>query len=451
MATHTFRRELPVIADTDVLVVGGGMAGTSAAIAAARQGARTLLVERHAILGGATTAGGVGSFCGETTGQGEVFDDVVHRLSQLDAIASYRPYGEMEARAFDHQILPLVLQELALESDVKILLHVWGVDVEYVDGLMKHVVVQGKSGLQAIRPRFVIDCTGEADITHAAGLPTFKGRDSDQAQLPMALMLFMSDTGSQVCPKLPAGCEWLEKDDLPMTGAFPEMQGPVADAFGREDTVEDSRLPHGMVARKVLPKIAVKTKVVGYDSTETSGLSGAEISARRKAFSVAHYLQRTGYRTYRVDHVAAQVGIREGRRVQGEYVLMEQDVREGRRFEDGIAQGVFYLDAMDPDTDKRVYLRDQQGMIKFQPPPYDIPFRSLRPYGSKNLLVAGRCLSADQMALSSARVTTTASMMGQAAGIAAALCVDGNLHTGSLDIQKLRSVLVEKGATIDSG
>jgi len=239
MATFSYRRELPVIEDVDVLVVGGGMAGASAAIAAARQGVRTLLVERHAILGGAATTGGVGSFCGETTGQGEVFDDIVCRLAQMDAIAAYRPYYEVEARAFDHQIMPIVLQELALEADVEILLHAWGVDVDYTDGLIKHVVILGKSGLQVIQPRFVIDCTGEADIVHAAGLPTFKGRDGDQAQLPMALMFFMSDTGTKVHSRLPQGCIWLNKDDLPMTGVFPERDGPVADAFGRCQAVQD--------------------------------------------------------------------------------------------------------------------------------------------------------------------------------------------------------------------
>jgi hypothetical protein len=448
MATFSYRRELPVIEDVDVLVVGGGMAGASAAIAAARQGVRTLLVERHAILGGAATTGGVGSFCGETTGQGEVFDDIVCRLAQMDAIAAYRPYYEVEARAFDHQIMPIVLQELALEADVEILLHAWGVDVDYTDGLIKHVVILGKSGLQVIQPRFVIDCTGEADIVHAAGLPTFKGRDGDQAQLPMALMFFMSDTGTKVHSRLPQGCIWLNKDDLPMTGVFPERDGPVADAFGRCQAVQDP--PPAPEERPVLPKLAVKIKVVGYDSTDTRDLSAAELSARRLAFSIAHYLQRSGYRTYQVDHVASQIGIREGRRAHGEYVLTEQDVREGRHFDDGIALGVFYLDAMDPDTDKKVYTHDRHGRIKFQPPPYQIPFRSLRPIGSRNLLVAGRCLSADQMALSSARVMTTASMMGQAAGIASALCVDGDSDSGDLDIQKLRSILIEKSAIIEA-
>jgi hypothetical protein len=129
-------------------------------------------------------------------------------------------------------------------------------------------------------------------------------------------------------------------------------------------------------------------------------------------------------------------------------ILSQDDVKAGRTFDDGIALGIFYLDAMSPDTDKRVYIPDAQGMVKFQPPPYHIPFRSLWPRGAKNLLAAGRCLSADQMALSSARVMTTASMMGQAAGIAAAMCADHQHPLAALDISRLRAELEKRHARL---
>lgn len=422
------------------------MAGVTAAIAAARQGARTILIERHAVLGGTATACGVGSFCGETRGQGEVFDDIIDRLLQLDAIVAYRPYEEMEARAFDHQILPLVLQELALESGVKLLLHTWFVDVECDDSWVEHVVVLGKSGLEVIRPKFVIDCTGDADVVNAAGLPTFKGRGSNDRQLPMSLMFFMRDVRSEVDTLLPQGCEWLEKEDLPFVSAFTEDAGPAPGPSGRAWARGGNQpLEFGEGA---LPKLAVKMKVIGYDATDSRDLSAAEVFARRRMFSVVHYLQRTRYATYRYDHAAIQIGIREGRRVQGEYVLTQQDVKAGRRFEDGIALGTFYLDAWDPDTDKKAYIPDEQGAVLSQPPPYHIPFRCLRPKGSRNLLVAGRCLSADQLALSSARVMTTASMMGQAAGIAAAMCIERGQDSATLNVQHLHSALIERRAKL---
>jgi hypothetical protein len=440
-------RELPVTEHVDVLVAGGGIAGSSAAIASARQGARTMLVEQYAVLGGTATTCGVGSFCGETTGQGEVFDDIIDGLERLGAIAAYQPYEDMEARPFDHQVLPLVLQELALGAGVELLLHAQLVDVEYTDNAIQQVVIHGKSGLEAIDAKFVIDCTGEADVAKAAGLPTIKGRDVDEAQLPLGLMFFVRDVGHEVLAPLPPGCSKLEDEDLPMLGTFPEEGGPVADTCGKSDAAITKRqrreAPGG-----ILPKLAVKTKVAGYDPTDTRQLSAAECFARRRMFAIVHYLQGTAFPTYKLDHAAAQIGIREGRRIRGEYVLTEEDVRKGRRFQDGIARGRFYLDAMDPNTDKKVYMPDSQGEIKFQPPPYHVPLRSLIPAGSKNILAAGRCFSSDQMALSSARVMTTASMMGQAAGIAAALGVDRDADAAGIDVEQLRALLTDKGADL---
>ncbi len=434
MSTYRFLREIPVTEEVDVLVVGGGMAGISAAVAAARQGAKTMLMERHAILGGIGSAGGVGAFCGETTGQGEVFDDIIRGLSDLNAIAPYVRYEEREARQFDHQVLPFVLQELAQNAGVELLVSTWFADVDYQDGAVKHVVILGKSGLEVIRPKFVIDCTGEADVVRAAGLPTAKGRESDHAQIAMSLMFFMRDTGTNVTPILPKGCEELNEDNVPMTTPWVE---PV-----------DWRLAKGHRDDSPFAKVGIKMKVIGFDATSTRQLSGAELFARKRMYSVVHYWQRTRYPTYKLDHVSTQIGIREGCRAVGEYVLSEKDVKAGRTFEDGIALGTFYLDAASPDTDKRVYESDAQGMVLFQPPPYHIPFRSLRPQGARNLLVAGRCLSADQMALSSARVMTTASMMGQAAGIAAAICADHQHDTARLDVQLLRSELIARQAKL---
>ena len=156
--TYHFSRTLPELEPVDVLVAGGGMAGFSAAIAAARQGARVLLVEQHADLGGTATTGGTAAFCGETTGQGEVFDAVVEELERLQAIAPYRPYEEREARPFDHEVLKMVLQEQALGAGVDLWLHTRVADVDAAGGRIGAVILHSKSGLQALRPAVVIDC-----------------------------------------------------------------------------------------------------------------------------------------------------------------------------------------------------------------------------------------------------------------------------------------------------
>jgi hypothetical protein len=168
-------------------------------------------------------------------------------------------------------------------------------------------------------------------------------------------------------------------------------------------------------------------------------------------WSMIHYVQRHpmgkhDLSTYKFDYISPRIGIREGRRAIGEYVLTADDLRAGRTFDDGVALGVFYLDCMDPATDKRVY---QINWEERHVPPYQIPFRALVPRGSRNLLVAGRCLSADQLALSSARVMTTASMLGQAAGIAAAWAAGSGRPVGETPPAALRRELVKRGAVLE--
>jgi FAD dependent oxidoreductase len=431
MGTYSFSRSLLELPPVDVMVAGGGMAGVSAAVAAARQGARVLLVEQHVDLGGTATTAGTAAFCGETTGQGEVFDAVVRELERLGAIAPYRPYREREARPFDHEVLKFVLQEAVLGAGVDLWLHTRVADVDCRDGRIEAVILHSKSGLQAIRPAVVIDCTGDGDVTHQAGFPTAKGREADGAQLPMALNFFLRDAGRLVQQELPAapaapggGLRVYESaDELPMLSVWPQGDG----------------------------KVGLKLKVIGHDATDGRSLTAAEIAARRLMWSMIHYVQRHpvgrhDLSRYKFDYVSPRIGVREGRRAVGEYVLTGADLRAGRTFEDGIALGVFYLDSMDPLTEKRAY---QVNWEERHVPPYQVPYRSLLPKGAKNLLVAGRCLSADQLALSSARVMTTASMMGQAAGIAGAWSAAGGRPVGEVAGGALRRELTNRGAVLE--
>jgi hypothetical protein len=434
-APYVFSRTLPALQPVDVLVAGGGMAGFSAAVAAARQGASVLLVEQHADLGGTATTAGTAAFCGETTGQGEVFDAVVAEMERLQAIAAYKPYAEREARPFDHEVLKFVLQEQVLAAGVDLQVHTRVADVDCREGRIEGVILHSKSGLQAIRPATVIDATGDGDVTHLAGFPTAKGRESDGAQLPMSLNFFMRNAGREVrqelpqAPTAPGGAlrEYDSADDLPMLSVWPQGDN----------------------------KMGLKLKVVGpdgsYDAADGRSLTRAEIHARRLMWSMIHFLQRHRYRNhdlsqYKFDYISPRIGIREGRRAVGEYVLSGADLRAGRTFEDGIALGVFYLDSMDPTTDKWLY---QVPREERHVPPYHVPYRSLLPRGAKNLLVAGRCLSADQLALSSARVMTTASMMGQAAGIAAAWSAGARRPVAEVTTSALRRELLGRGAVLD--
>ena len=406
-------RQVPVRYEADVAVIGGGIAGVSAACAAARCGAKVILVERFAVTGGNMTSGGVANFCGQIEGQGEVFDEILADLARFGAIS-------LPKTVFDHEILAIVLQELLLRRKVKLLLHTRFVDVRANRGRISECIICGKSGPEAVRARQFIDCSGDADVARAAGFEIMKGRERDHLQLPMSLMYFVRHVEARHArAQLPEG--WFEpvrsKEDLPMTSKWPN--GPGGDAL--------------------------KIKIPMFDSTDTESLTAAEIRARRRMMEVLDYYQRVEKKPWLLDHCSPIIGIREGCRVVGEYVLKVEDLRAGRAFEDGVARGTFYLDAHKPDDDKRTYVLSGKER---EVPPYQIPLRSLIARDGKNLMMAGRCFSADQLALSSARVSTSASMMGQAGGIAAALSVQKKCDPRQLDPADVRKIVEQRGARL---
>ena len=407
-------RKVPLRYEADIAVIGGGIAGVSAACAASKSGAKVILVERFAVTGGMLTTGGVANFCGQMSGQGEVFDEILKQLGEWNAIG----YGKESC--FQYEMLAIVLQEMLLRRNVKLLLHTRFVDAT-VDaaGRIKECIVCGKSGLEAIRAKQYIDCTGEADLARSAGFETMKGGDSGY-QLPMSMMYFVRHVDAEhVKPHLPEhGFSAIEeKSDLPMTSIWPD--GPGSNA--------------------------IKIKIPMFDSTDTESLTAAEVAGRRRMMEVLDYHQRQEKKTWILDHCSPIIGTREGCRIVGDYVLNVDDLRVGRAFDDGVARGTFYLDGHKPDDDKRTYILPQDEL---EVPPYQIPMRSLIAKDGKNLLMAGRCFSADQLALSSARVSTTGSMMGQAVGIAAALAVRKKCDLREIDSRDVQNIVLERGAEL---
>ena len=426
--TITYTRSLPVRYQADVAVLGGGIAGVSAAAAAAQSGASVILVERFAVAGGVLTTGGVANFCGETARQGQVFDEIISGLEAFGAVRSYLPYEERSTRVFDHEILAVVLQELLLRHGVKLLLHTRFVDALEHDGRIAECVVCGQSGPEALRARQFIDCTGEGQLARQAGFATVKGRPEDEMQLPMSLMFFVRESAESVDPQVPEG--WFEairdKDDLPMVSVWPAVPG----------------------------ESALKVKIPMFDSTDTERMTDAEIRARRRMMEVLDYYQRVEGKPWQLGHCSPIIGIREGQRIVGDYVLTVEDLRAGRAFDDGVARGTFYLDGHKPDDDKRTYILARTEGVpghksELAVPPYQIPLRSLIARDGRNVLMAGRCMSADQLALSSARVATSGSMMGQAAGIAAAMAATGGCDPRDLDPADVRREVVARGAGLD--
>ena len=349
------------------------------------------------------------------TGQGEVFDAILADLHKFNALGY-----ENKDSVFHYEILAIVLQELLLRRGVKLLLHTRLVGVNLKGQMITECIIAGKSGLEAVHAKQFIDCTGEGDMARFAGFEVAKGREQDSLQLPMSLMYFVRHVSEEdAFVQLPES--WFDpikkKEDLPMTSIWPA--GPGANA--------------------------IKIKIPMFDATNTESLTAAEIRARRRMMEVLYYHQAVEEKHWLLDHCSPIIGIREGCRIVGDYVLTVDDLRAGRAFDDGVARGTFYLDGHKPDDDKRTYIlpKDQLNV-----PPYQIPLRSLIARDGKNLMMAGRCFSADQLALSSARVSTTASMLGQAAGIAAAQSVRQKCDLRDLDSADVRHVVEERGGQL---
>ena len=415
-----FSRHVPVKYKADVVVVGGGIAGICAAITAAQQGRSVILIERFAVTGGNATSGGVASFCGETAGQGTVFDTIIAELEKFNAIVPYTTFEEREMRIFDHEILAFVLQELVLANNIKLILHAKLADCIVEDDKIRYAIINGASGLEAVAGKIFIDCTGEACLAHSAGFATMKGRNGDHAQLPMSIMFFVRHVSANAqVAELPEGLleRFQNEAELPMTSVWPN--GPDSNA--------------------------IKIKVPLGDSTDTESLTQAEIRARRTMMRVLDFYRREKGENWMLDHCSPIIGIREGRRVVGEYILTVDDVRAGKTFDDAVARGVFYLDGHSPDDDKRTYILPKDEL---KVPPYQIPLRCLIVKDAANLLVAGRCFSADQLALSSARVMTTCAMMGQAVGFAASIGIQKKTDVRKLDLLEVRHKVEKNGAVL---
>lgn len=418
----------------DVAVVGGGIAGVYAALAAADHGVRVVLIEQHGFVGGQGTAGGVHGFCGETRLVNRNWSEMLGRLEDLAAIVPYSP--DRDARFFDIEYLKFVLQEMLAERGVEVWLHTSLVDVEGADGKVRTLRIFNKSGLQRLACKQVIDASGDADVVAWAGiasekggaayLPDGKGLRLDPAagklQLPMSLYFTLIDTGEPVTPVLPKGCpEWDSDAALPMTTIKPTGNN----------------------------LLSVKMKVIGHDATDGPSLSAAEQQARRQMMGLIYHLQAKGIRGKRYDRhrlawVAPHIGVREGRRVIGRYRMASSDLFVGRHFEDAVAVGSYHLDYHWPS----VAARAGTG-IKGMVPPYQIPLRAMRPVEVNNVLVPGRCMSGDQLAMSSYRVMGTCAATGHAAGTAAALALKADGGLDGVLIDDLQGALRSSGVRFD--
>lgn len=399
--------------EAEIIVAGGGSAGCAAAIAAARRGRSVLLVEETNCLGGISTAGGVGEWFAGLWGLGDIMEEVHQELVR---------YGAVSGRHFNPEALKVVWQLMAEEAGVRILFHGSVCSARREGRRLVSVGITSCSHALEARGQMFVDATGEGDLGALAGAEFVQGHPETGRTLHMTLTFRLRDTGAAVTPHLPAGLAPINSE---------------ADLPGLNVSVP---LPGGDVYCNM-------TKVMGRDPTDPLDLSAAELDARRQLARIVHFLQRTRLPRHALCASGARIGIREGRRLVGDYVLTEQDIlgEQPRDFPDGVAVATCQIDF-------HSLTRPGDAGWRLRVMPYAIPLRCLTAKDLDNLLMAGKCISGDQVAQSSYRMTPTCCAMGQAAGTAAAMAVEGGLaDIRELDVARLRRELTAAGMELDPG
>ena len=409
----------------DVMVAGGGPGGICAAVSAARNGADTLLVERYGYLGGMATAGGVNPFMtrfagGETIILG-IFDEIVQRLTVKGAYARPRCVN-----SFDKEIFKIVADEICAESGVRLLFHSFVSGAAVSDGAIENVSVTSKSGIQQATAKVYVDATGDADLAYLAGAPCEKGRDGDGLVQPMTLCFRM---GGVDLDRMPS---FAEMDRIYLKGREDGKHDCPKNTIGDTCPLRESEVNFNL------------TRIINADATKVEDLTMAEIEGRRQIAKLVPFLQQNmpGFEHAYLEDIAAQIGIRETRRVMGEYVMTAEDIRTARKFDDCIARGSYPVDIHDPKGGGTQMESLKPGES------YDIPYRSLVPNSIDNLLIAGRPISSTHEAHSAIRIMPICSAIGEAAGAAAALCVKQRTTPRGLAYADLRQALLAQGANL---
>ena len=426
----TYSRNISNLAKTEILVVGSGSAGATAAITAARLGAQVTLVERYGFMGGISTQV-LDTFYGfYTPGTnprkvvGGIPDLVVDELFKHKA-AIYRPntYGAGQGITYDPEILKVVWETLAIASGVRIIYHSLVIDVIVERNVVCGLIIANKSGLYRLLADVVIDASGDADVAACANVPFESAREMPVQSLTTTFKLINVDVERATKVKkneLHALMGSAEGYDLPR----------------KEGSVHITPLA-GVMATNM-------TRVRGIDPNDIEQLSRAEIEGRRQAMEYTRFLieRVPGYENAALGGLSTQIGVRESRRIHSDYRLTREDVLAARKFEDAIAQCGAPIEEHHAGGDTRwEYLPEGET--------YHIPYRCLLPQSVDGLLIAGRCLSADHDAHASVRSMGQCMAMGQAAGTAAVLATRDTLVPRAVNVNKLQATLRNLGAILE--
>jgi ribulose 1,5-bisphosphate synthetase/thiazole synthase len=434
-------RQIPLYGEYEVAVLGGGPAGIAAAVAAARAGRRTLLIERYGFLGGMGTAAGVTNFCGlHANVHGEmrrvvqgIATELLDRIDRLDGLnAPHLILGKILAQAYDTAAYKIAADDLLASHEVDILFHALGAGVVMQDERrINALMVETKAGRQAVRAEVFIDCSGDGDLAAWAGA-RFEVGDNAGNMLYPSMMFRLNGVDPEK-----AGEAWrtipalMEAAEAAGTHRFPRKAAIV-------------RPQRSQIEWRVNFTQLAREDGTAINGLEPDQLTRGEIDGRRQAVDAFKFLRRVpGFEKSYIVDLPPQLGIRETRRVIGGIMLSGEDVLGCASFEDSIGVNGWPME------------QHVAGDVIFKFPPIpqsrgfnELPYRMLTPEGIDNLLVAGRCASMTHDGQSAARVSGACFAMGEAAGTAAALALSGNTIPREVAVDRLQTQLKQQGAFI---
>ena len=423
-------KNMPCIADVDVLVCGGGPAGIGAALCASREGASVMIVEMGACLGGIATAGMMSHWGGESSSK--VMQEIFVRSREMDLGYSWIDENNPGENSIPHDIQMIVLEEMMREEGVKILYYSMVCDAIVENGRIVGVTVQNKSGKGFIRAKCVIDATGDGDVAASAGVLFVKGRESDGKMQPCTLMFKIGGVDYD-------------------RAVFPHsFETTVETEKGELQALGDKLLPfpagHVLLYRQPEPgTVCVNmTNAIGIDGTDAESVTQGMMTCRSQIIPIIRFLREyaPGYEKCWLMSSASLLGIRETRHFEGVESLSAEDILEAKYHDNWIVRRAYFNFDVHNLTGSSL---DKTGIQKEwkQTGTYTIPYGCLLPKNVEGLLLSGRNISGSHLAHSNFRIMSVCIALGEAAGVAAALSVKQGKRLRDIDVKDIQKRLGE--------